>query len=283
MSRILIMTDSTCDLPADWIRRHDIRIVPTYVHFGQESLADDGVQLRRTEFYERLATSSTQPTTAAPPVGQTIEVMSQALADADHVVGITAPADLSAIFNIFRLAAEELDPARVTLIDSRMVSMGLGWQVVQAAEMAAAGHTPAEIEGAVRAMQPRTDVWAALDTLEYLRRSGRVGWATAFVGDLFRIKPIIRLHDAVVSSVARVRTSHSAFRALVDLAHKAAPLERLAVLHTNNIERARDLVDALTDIHPQDEVPIVDVTPVIGVHVGPRGLGLGLVRKQVQE
>lgn len=283
MSRILIMADSTCDLPAAWIRRYDIRIVPTYVQFDQESLADDGVQLRRTEFYERLATSSTLPTTAAPPLGQAIEVMSAALEDADHVVALTAPADLSAIFNIFHLAAEQLAPERVTLIDSRMVSMGMGWQVVQAAEMAAAGHAPEEIEAAVRAMQPRTDVWAALDTLEYLRRSGRVGWAAAFMGELFHIKPIIRLHDAVVSSVARVRTSQSAFRALIDLAHKAAPLERLAVLHTNNIDRARDLVDALTDIHPQGEVPIVDVTPVIGVHVGPRGLGLGLVRKQVQE
>ena len=283
MPRILIMSDSTCDLPAAWIRQHDIRIVPTYVQFGQESLADDGVQLRRTEFYERLAASSTLPTTSAPSVGQTLEVMSQALDDADHVIAFTAPAELSAIYSIFHLAAEQLAPERVTIIDSRMVTMGLGWQVIQAAELAAAGHPPAEIEAAVRAMQPRTDVWAALDTLEYLRRSGRVGWAAAFVGELFHIKPIVRLHDAVVSSVARVRTSQNAFRALVTLAHEAAPLERLAILHTNNIERARELVAALTDIHPQGDVPVVDVTPVIGVHVGPRGLGLGLVRKQVQE
>ncbi|NLF77227.1 MAG: DegV family protein, partial [Chloroflexi bacterium] len=181
MPRILILSDSTCDLPAAWIRQHDIRIVPTYVQFGQESLADDGVQLRRTEFYERLAASSTLPTTSAPSVGQTLEVMSQALDDADHVIAFTAPAELSAIYSIFHLAAEQLAPERVTIIDSRMVTMGLGWQVIQAAEMAAAGHPPAEIEAAVRAMQPRTDVWAALDTLEYLRRSGRVGWAAAFV------------------------------------------------------------------------------------------------------
>ena len=283
MSRILIMSDSTCDLPPEWIRRYDIRIVPTYVHFAQESLADDGVQLRRTDFYRRLAASSIRPTTAAPPLGQTVEIMAQALEDADHVVALTAPAELSAIFNIFRLAAEQLAPERVTVIDSRMVTMGLGWQVIEAAEMAAAGSTPAQIEAVVRAMQPRIDVWAALDTLEYLRRSGRVGWAAAFVGDLFRIKPIIRLHDAVVSSVTRVRTSQNAFHALVDLAHQAAPLERLAVLHTNHLERARELVAALADIHPQGDVPIVDVTPVIGVHVGPKGLGLGLVRKQTQE
>jgi DegV family protein with EDD domain len=279
MPRILVMTDSTCDLPSEWVRRFDVRVVPTYVHFGTESLADDGVQLTRSEFYRRLPLSPITPTTAAPPPGQTREVMQQALVDADHVVALTAPAKLSGIYNTFRLAAEQTDPARVTLIDSGMVSMGMGWQVVIAAEMAQAGASPAEIERENRTIQPCTDVWAALDTAEYLRRSGRVSWAAALVGNLFQIKPIIRLHDSVVSSVTRVRTAHRAFETMVNLARDAAPLDRLAVMHTSNLEGAHRLLDALSDIHPPTETVIVEATPVLGVHVGPNGLGLGVVRK----
>jgi DegV family protein with EDD domain len=279
MPRILIMTDSTCDLPPEWVRRFDVRVVPTYVHFGLESLADDGVQLPRSEFYRRLPLSAITPTTSGPPVGETLEIMKQALADADHVIGITAPAILSGIFNTFHLAAEQTDPARVTLIDSGMVSMGLGWQVVIAAEMAEAGVSPAEIERVNRTIQPRTDVWAALDTMEYLRRSGRISWATAAVGNLFQIRPLIRLHAGVVSSVTRVRTTQRAFEALVKLAHEAAPLDRLAVMHTSNLPGAQRLLDALADIHPQNETVVVEATPVLGVHVGPNGLGLGVVRQ----
>jgi DegV family protein with EDD domain len=280
MPRTLIMTDSTCDLPAEWVRRLDVRVVPTYVHFDQDSLADDGIQLTRPEFYQRLAQSSILPTTAAPPVGQVIDVMDRALHDADHVVAITAAAGLSGIFNTFRLAAEQTDPQRVTLIDSQMTSMGMGWQAVIAAERAQRGQSPAEIEAAVLAVRPRADIWAALDTVEYLRRSGRVSWAAAMIGGLFNIKPVIRLHDSVVSSVARVRTSQRAFDTLVELAVQAAPLERLAILHTRNSEGAERLAAALTEITPPAEVVIVEVTPVIGVHVGPRGLGLGIVRAE---
>ncbi len=232
MSRVRIITDSTCDLPSEWVARYDIRIVPTYVQFGTDSLADDGVELTREEFYRRLVSSDVHPTTSGPALGQTFTIMEQALAGADHVIGITAPARLSVIHNTFRLAAERLGLDRVTLIDSGQLSMGMGWQVIHAAGLIEAGHSPAAIKAALVAMQPRVDVWAGLDTMQYLRRSGRVGWATAVVGDFFKIKPIIDLHEGVVGSVTRVRTYHRLFDALVDLARQAAPLERLAIMHT---------------------------------------------------
>lgn len=280
MPRILVMTDSTCDLPAEWVQQHDIRIVPSYVQFDQESLADDGVQLTREAFYRRLATASKLPTTAAPPPGQTLEVLTQALADAEHVIGVCAPAALSGIFNTFRLAAEQTDPQRVTLIDSQMLSMGLGWQVIEAAEMAQRGASPADICQRLIEIQPRTDVYAALDTFEYLRRSGRVSWAKAALGSFLQVKPLIRLHLSVVSSLARVRTAQRAFEKLVELARAAAPLSRLAILHTAYRDGAEELRDAVLDVcPPETPCPVVEVTPVIGVHVGPRGLGLGLVRE----
>lgn len=278
MSRILLMTDSTCDLPAEWVMRYDIRVVPTYVQFGGKSLADDGVQLTRQDFYKRLVTSHVHPTTAAPPPGQTLAIMRQALNDADHVIALTAPAKLSGIHNTFRIAVEQTDPKRVTLIDSGMLSMGMGWMVVIAAEMAESGASPNEIAAALVTIQPRVDVYAALDTMYYLRRSGRVGWAASVVGNLLNIKPVVRQRNSEVSSVTRVRTRQRMFNTLADLAHQNAPLDWLAIMHTANLDGAQRLVEALADIHPDHDPVIVEATPVLGVHVGPKALGLGLVR-----
>ncbi len=278
------MTDSTCDLPQSWIARYDIRVVPTYVHFGLESLADDGVQLTRHDFYRRLSTASELPKTSAPPPGQVLDTMNQALADAGHVIAITAPAKLSAIFNTFHVAAEQSSaPGRVTLIDAGTVSMGLGWLVMLAAERAEAGASPAAIAAEVRAAVPNADLWAALDTLEYVRRSGRVGWATALVGELFHIRPVIRLYDGVVSSVTRTRTAQRSLTILVELAHSAAPLDRLAVMHSNHPQGGQQLAEALSGIIPASEIPIMDITPVLGVHVGPRALGLAVLRRSQPE
>jgi DegV family protein with EDD domain len=279
MPRLLIMTDSTCDLPVALVQRFDIRVVPTYVQFGMESLADDGVQLTRADFYRRLQSSPVLPTTSVPPLGQTYQIMAQALQDADHVVALTAPARLSGIYNTFRLSAEQLGTERVTLIDSGMLSMGLGWLVIAAVEAAQKGIEPDRIRAMISTMGTRSDVWAALDTLEYVRRSGRVSWAAAMMSQLLQIKPVIRLYNGEVISLVRVRTAQRTFETLVELAHKAAPLERLAVLHTNHLPGARRLADAVANIHPAHEPVTVDVTPVIGVHVGPNALGLAVVRQ----
>ena len=279
MRPIAIMTDSTCDLPSDWVQRYDIRVVPTYIQFGTESYADDGVQITRADFYRRIVNTPVYPTTSAPPLGQTQAMMARALDDAEHVVAITAPAKLSSIYNTFRLAAASLDPQRVTLIDSTQLSMGLGWQVLTAAEMAEAGANVEAITAAVRAMQPHTHIWAALDSIQSLRRSGRVGWAAAWLGDFFKIKPIIHLHDSEVHSASRVRTTRRAFDTLVNLAREAAPFSHLAFLHTSNLAGAQRLSETLTELYPQRDVVTVEVTPVIGVHVGANGLGLAVVRK----
>ncbi len=279
MRRLLIMTDSTCDLPQEWVQRYDIRVVPTYVQFGTESLADDGVQLTRADFYRRLVDAPVYPTTSAPPLGQTQQMMARALDEAEHVIAITAPAKLSSIYNTFRLAAEALAPRRVTLIDSTQLSMGLGWQVLTAAEMAAAGADVDAIRAAVRAMQPRTHIWAALSNIQSLRRSGRVGWAAAWIGDFFKIKPIIHLHDSEVHSASRVRTTRRAFDTLIKLAREAAPFSHFALLHTGNPAGAQRLGEALSDVFPRREVVTVEVTPVIGVHVGANGLGVAVVRQ----
>ena len=279
MPQIRIMADSTCDLPADLVAQHNILVVPTYVQFGTESLADDGYELTRPGFYERLARSTVSPTTSAPAVGLTKTAMADALTEVDHIVAITAPERLSSLHNVFQIARRETDPARVTLIDGQQLSMGLGWQVLAAANMAEAGESPAAIQAYLEDMQQRSHVWAALDTLEYLRRSGRVGWAAAKIGGVLQIKPIVHLHQSEVRQARRVRTFNNAFNTLVELAHQAAPLEHLAVMHTRNPQGAAHLEEVLADIRPPGKVIMVEATPVIGVHVGPDGVGLSVVRK----
>lgn len=283
MPRIRVVTDSTCDLPQAWVQQHEIRVVPTYIQFGLESFADDGVEMPRKAFYERMAVDAIHPTTSAPALGQTMAIMQQALDQAEHVLAITAARQLSSLHDTFRLAAQQLDPTRVTLIDSQMVSMGLGWQVLYAAQRSLKQDDPAVIAREVEALQPRLDLWAALDTMEHLRQSGRVGWARAFVGNLFQIKPIIRLHLSEVSAPARARTFHRAFDQLIAYARAAAPLERLAILHTNSPDRAVQLLESLRDLAPDDNTPLIDVTPALGVHVGPDGVGLSVVRKHKPE
>ncbi len=279
MRPIVIMTDSTYDLPKAWVQRHDIRVVPTYIQFSTESYADDGVQITRADFYRRIVDAPIYPTTSAPPLGQTQQIMARALDEAQHVIALTAPAKLSSIYNVFRLAAEALEPERVTLIDGTQLSMGLGWQVLAAAEMAEDGASPDEIADAVRAMQSHTHVWAALSSIQPLRRSGRVGWAAAWLGDFFKIKPIIHLYDSEVHSASRVRTTRRTFDTLVEFARAAAPFSHLAILHTSNRTGAQRLGETLADLYPLREVITVEVTPVIGVHVGANGLGLAVVRK----
>lgn len=281
MPHVRIVTDSSCDIPATWVDQLGIHVVPVYVNFGLESFKDTRDELPRAEFYRRLEASDTRPKTSAPPPGEIAASLSDALSRADHLIALTAPARLSGIHNSFRIAVEQLGPERITLVDSEMVSMGLGWQAVVAAELAQQEVQPAAICTAIDEVRARIRVWAAMNTLEYLRRSGRVSWAAAMVGELFNIKPIVEMRASQVSSVARTRTSQRAFDHLVALAQKAAPLQHLAVMHTNHLAGAHQLVETLHNVHPDSEIAVVEATPALGVHVGPQALGIALIRSHL--
>jgi DegV family protein with EDD domain len=260
------------------LQKFDIRVVPAFVNFGETSYPDDGVSLPRPQFYERLAAATVLPTTSAPPPGLGEQVFREALAQADHVVAFAVSANLSGIYNGMVVAAREVDVNRITVIDSGTLTMSQGWMAIAAAEAAERGASVAEIQALVDDMRPRTNLYAVLDTLEYLRRSGRVSWLTASFGAVLQIKPIIILQSGEVSTTGRVRTFDKATQAIAQIAHDHAPLERLAVLHSNAPDRAQKLLDLLQDIAPKDYLAVVDVTTVIGTHVGPGGIGLALVQ-----
>lgn len=277
MSTIKIISDSTCDLPAKWLQQYDIRIIPAFVNFGEESYADDGVEITRSEFYERM--TKDPPTTAAPPPGLAEQVYRDALQEADQLIVLTVAAALSSVHNSLLISARSVDEQRITLIDSGTVSMGLGWQVLAAAEAASQDAALDDILAVIDDTRRHTNTYAILNTLEYLRRSGRVGWATASIASLLNIKPMVSIKDSKVLSLSRVRAFKKAMHHMVDMIAEFAPFERLAILHSNTTERAAILTSLVNDLAPADYTVTVDINTALGTHVGPNAVGLSFVSK----
>ncbi len=279
MTTIKIVTDSTADLDPKWVDQYNIRVIPAFVNFGDESFADDGVEITRQEFYVRLKEANELPTTAAPPPGISESAFRELLTDADHVIALTVAANLSGIHNGMALAAKNVSPDKITVVDSGSLTMGLGWLVLAAAEAAHNGKSVEEILSIVENVRQRTRVYAALDTLENLRRSGRVSWASAAIGSLLRIKPIVGVKDGNVEAVTRVRTFKKAVEEIVRLAETHTPIARLAVLHSNSPDRAEELHQLLEKIAPANYTVTADVTTAIGTHVGPGAVGIAVVEE----
>ncbi len=273
LNRIRFVTDSTCDLPHDIIERYGIAVIPTFINYRDQSIADDGLDLTREEFYRQLPSMNPFPTTSAMPPALAEEIILRQFDGADHLFLISVASKLSGVYNIMRLSATKLPGDRVTLIDSQSVTLGLGFQVLAGAEAAAATGDVAQVRAAVEHVRKRAHVYAALETMEFLRRSGRVGWAAAGIGALLQIKPIIEVYDGEVKSVNRVRTFGRAVEDLIRLAHEESPLERLAILYIADHAAADQLRDRLSDIAPPN-VLAVSITPTIGSHVGTGGLGI---------
>jgi len=273
---VRIVTDSTCDLPEEIVAEYDIAVVPLYINIGDQGYLD-GVELSREEFYERLPDCDPPPTTATPGPGQFRQVY-EALADegATEIMSIHISESLSATVNSARLAAQAMESVPVTVLDSGSLSLGTGFLVLTAAEAAAAGQSVDEITPMLEDQRARTHVFAALDTLEFLRRGGRMNRALAAVGTWLQMKPLLRMH-AGDPTAEKVRTTEAATQRLIDLLGELVPLERVAVVHTHALERAADLLERARRLLPEGDVMSEDITPVFGVHLGPGAVGFACV------
>ena len=273
---VRIVTDSTCDLPEEIVAEYDITVVPLYINIGDQGYLD-GVELSREEFYERLPDCDPPPTTATPGPEQFRQVY-EALADegATEILSIHISESLSATVNSARLAAQATESVPVTVLDSGSLSLGAGFLVLTAARAAAAGQSVDEIVPALEDQRARTHVFAALDTLEFLRRGGRMNRALATVGTWLKMKPLLRMHDGNPKA-EKVRTTEAATQRLIDLLGELVPLERVAVVHTHALERAADLLERARHLLPEGDVMSEDITPVFGVHLGPGAVGFACV------
>jgi DegV family protein with EDD domain len=278
--KIRFVTDSVCDIPLELTEKWKISVVPCYVNFDGESHLDDGKDLTHEEFFRKLPSMKTTPTTAAPSIGLTKQAISEAAQDGDHVVIVTTPEKLSSIYNSMRLGASEsgIPAEKVSLVDSGTLTMALGWQVLIGAEVAQETGDVEKVLSAIRRVRDSQKLYAALATMEYLRRSGRVGWAKASIGALLQIKPILEVKGGDVAQLATIRTFSKAVEKLVELTRAQAPLDRLALMHANNLEGAQNLKKQLGDVAPADTI-IIEVGPTLGTHIGPGALGVLPVSK----
>lgn len=273
MPNVRIVTDSASDLPADLARQHGISVVPLTVRFGDEELAD-GVDLTPSDFWARCRRSPTLPETSAPSPGQFEEVFRAAEREGyDGALCITLSSQLSATFQAAQVAAQAVgDAFPVRVVDSRSVSMAEGLICLGAAQTAESGKDVDELVAEVDRLAARTRLVAALDTLENLRKGGRVGGAAALVGSVLSIKPVIEVRDGRVEPESKQRTRARALRHLADKV-RDQPVERMAVVHGN----APDLdafIDMLGPSHSRDRIIVADIGAVIGTHAGPGAIGV---------
>lgn len=275
---IRIVTDSTCDLPEDVIARHGITVIPLYINVGGESYLD-GIELSRSEFYRRLPTYPTPPTTSAPAPGIFARTYERLAAEgASEVLSIHISASLSNVYNVARLVAQDTRSIPVTVIDAGQISLGTGLLVLAAAEAAAAGRSVQEIVALLEEKTRRTYTFAALDTLEFLRRSGRLTRFQSSLGALLQVKPLLTMNNGV-AGMERIRTRSRARQRLIELVRELGPLEHLSLVHTNAPEDIEELRRMAEGLFVEGVPPFcVEATPVIGAHIGPGVVGFVAVQ-----
>jgi DegV family protein with EDD domain len=271
---IKIVADSTADLPKAVIEKYGITIIPAYINFSDRSYLD-GIDITRKEFYEKLPFYENPPTTSAPSESAFSDVYNN-LRDkgASEILSIHLSHTLSGLYNVALKASETIENVVVKTFDSGHVSLGTGFVVETAAKMALAGKTMDEIIIKLKDVVERTYTFAAIDTLKFLRRSGRVSRLQASLGSLLQIKPIIKMHNGVVGMEA-VRTARSAIERIMELVRSLGPLETLGLLHSNAPEKAETLKQQAIALFPKDQISTysVDVASVIGSHIGPGAVG----------
>ena len=275
---VRVITDSTCDLPASVVADLGIQVIPLYIHVeGQDYL--DGIDITREQFYTRLPNFKDHPRTAVPSMLK-FRSMFDDLAEkgATEVLSIHISETLSAVADVARTAAAETSSVPVTVFDSRSISLGTGFLVQTAAELAKAGHTVKEIVEKLEDQVKRTYVSAALDTLKFLKRSGRMNGVVSTIGELLDIKPILKMVDGV-SGIEKVRTHKRAVARLIEMIKTHSPLEKIAFLYSGSISNAQQLMAEVKDLIPDKQTWIEIINPVLGAHLGPGVVGFVSISK----
>jgi DegV family protein with EDD domain len=270
--RIAVVTDSTADVPEGDQQSLNIVVVPAVLTLDGETFRD-GLDISRRDFYERLPTLSTPATTGAPSVLVFENIYRELqMKGVEKILSIHLPTTLSGMINVASQAAQEFGD-RVEIFDSGQVSLGMGFQVIEAASAIKRGETFVKVLEVLQQAKESIRLIALIDTLEYLRRSGRVGWLTAGLGNLLRVKMLVDIVDGVVNRVAQVRTRGKAMTQLQSIAESWGKLERISIAHSASPEEAESFAEVLAHLCSRPPV-IIDVTTVIGAHIGPNALGV---------
>lgn len=272
---IAVVTDSTADLPPERARQLRIHVAPLSVCIDGISY-DDGSELPPAEFYQKLREARDIPTTSQPAIGR-FQALYESI-EAEEIVSIHISGGLSGTLNSARAAAEQAPGKRIHVIDSRSVSLALGYLVQIAAQAAAGGATSIEVSELVEAHIGKAGFYAVLDTLQHAQRSGRISFAQALLGSMLQIKPIITVREGIVQQVDRPRTMRKALDRMVELTKRDAPFAYLAVPHADNEPLAREMAERLKPVSPGN-IDIVTTGVVVGTHCGPGAVATCYIRK----
>jgi DegV family protein with EDD domain len=273
---IAIVTDSTAYMPPDLVRQYGIHVVPNVVNWGTQTFRD-GVDITSAEFFERRKTDPENPTTAVASIGEFRDVYAKAAETAEGVVGIHLSAKLSGTYSAAEQARALLPDQAIRVLDSNATAMALGFVVLAAARAAEAGMPLADVVAAAEATIPRVGLIFTVETLEFLRRGGRIGGAAAFLGGLLDMKPILELRDGRVEPMERVRSKKKALdRILETIAAQTAgksPI-RLATIHAAAPDEAAALLESAKARLGAVEGIIAEASPTVATHTGPGTVGL---------
>lgn len=272
--RVAIVTDSTADLPSQLTKSRSITVVPLTLNFEGRSLLD-GVDIRPSEFYRKLPNATTHPTTSQPSAGRFAETYARLLNDHSDVVSIHISEKLSGTYASAVQGAEMTDPKRVHVIDSQLVSMSLGLLTLAATEMVAQDADAETIVRRVTAMRENVQTYFSVATLEFLRRGGRIGRASAMLGSVLQVKPVLCIRDGLVTPLERVRTFDRALNRIIELTREVDRGKGLCII-VGHADAEADAERVALAIEPVAETLMIQpLGPVVGAHAGPGVVGVG--------
>ncbi|MFH1634397.1 MAG: DegV family protein [Chloroflexota bacterium] len=276
MSKIAIVTDSTAYIPKDLIAQYNISVIPLVLIWGEETYRDD-IDIKPTEFYTRLQGATVMPTTSQATIGDFKNVFERLHGEGYEILSILISSQLSGTISSAEQARKLVPDAVIEIVDSKTTAMELGFHVLAAARAAEVGASLAECKAVAEDAQERTGVIFAVDTLEFLHRGGRIGGGARFLGTALKLKPLLEVAGGRIEALERVRTKRKAHNRLVELIEARVAGKkniRLATLNANAADDARALLAQANGNIEVVESVFAEVSPVIGVHVGPGTVGL---------
>jgi len=274
MNRVKIVTDSTADMPPGVVEELDITVLPLTIHLGSKALRD-GIDITPADFVQRMSRASTPPTTSAPTQKQFEDIYTELIKSGNEIVSIHVSSKLSQTFrNAQRAALPLLGRGKISVIDSQLITVGLGMLVTAAGRAASQGASLDEVVKLVRGMIPRIYIGFFVETLDYLERAGRIGRAQALLGNMLNIKPLLILEEGEIVALEKVRTRAKAIEKLVEFITEFTRIQKMVVLHGNTPQDVATLIEQTNLLMPNLDISVDHYGPVTATHVGTDALGV---------
>lgn len=281
MSKVAIVTDSTANIPIDLLKKYNIVVAPQILIWGDDTF-QDGVDIQPDDFYRRLSTAKVMPSTSQVSPATLKTIFEKLITEGKEVLGIFISAKLSGTIQSAIQAREMLPKAadKITIVDSNSTSMAMGFQILTVSRAVQEGAKMSDCQRLAEQARQHTGVFFVVETLEFLRRGGRIGGAQALLGTALNIKPVLELRDGRIESIEKVRLKSKALDRVIELvAEQVAgrtPV-RLSTLHANAEAEAKSMLEvASAQLNPVEKI-LTEVSPVIGTHAGPGTVGLAFM------